>query len=61
MESFQYSDALKKSKITWTEDTLERWPTDPDKLVPDNDMTFQVNKADERKKIIAYLKQNSAK
>ena len=40
VESFQYSDALKKSKIVWTEETLERWLTDTEKLVPDNDMTF---------------------
>jgi cytochrome c len=33
MESFQYSDALKKSKITWTDDTLDPWLTDPDKPI----------------------------
>ncbi len=59
--SFQYSDALKKSKITWTDETLERWLTDTEKLVPDNEMTFHVEKSDERGEIIAYLKQNSGK
>jgi cytochrome c len=61
VESFQYSDALKKSKIVWTEETPERWLTDTDKLVPDNDMTFHVEKPDERRAIIAYLKRDSSK
>ena len=61
VDSFQYSDALKKSRIKWTEETLDKWLTDTEKLVPDNDMTFHVDKADERSEIIAYLKQNSGK
>jgi cytochrome c len=61
VDSFQYSGALKKSKIKWTEETLDKWLTDTEKLVPNNDMTFHVEKADERSKIIAYLKQNSGK
>ncbi len=59
--SFQYSDALKKSKITWTNETLDRWLTDTERLVPDNEMTFHVEKPDERVAIIGYLKQNSGK
>src|SRR5579872_5609078 len=45
VDSFQYSDALKKSKIVWKEDTLDKWLTDTEKLVPGNDMTFHVDKA----------------
>ena len=61
VDSFQYSDALKQSKITWTEATLDKWLTDTEKLVPDNDMSFHVESSDERGEIIAYLKQNSGK
>ena len=57
VDSFQYSDALKKSKITWTDETLDQWLTDTEKLVPGNDMTFHVEKGAERADIIAYLKQ----
>ena len=57
VDSFQYSEALKKSKITWTDETLEQWLTDTEKLVPGNDMTFHVEKGAERTDIIAYLKQ----
>jgi cytochrome c len=60
IESFQYSDALKKSGIKWTEENLDKWLTDTEKLVPNNDMAFHVEKADERTEIIAYLK-NSGK
>lgn len=56
VDSFQYSAALKSSGIVWTDDTLERWLTDTAKFVPDNDMSFQVRSADERKAIIAFLK-----
>jgi cytochrome c len=58
VESFQYSDALKKSGIKWTAQTLDKWLTDTGQLVPDNDMAFRVDKPDERAAIIAYLKQN---
>jgi len=61
MDSFQYSDALKKSRIVWTDETLDRWLTDTEKLVPNNDMTFHVEKIDERREIIAYLKLNSGR
>ena len=59
VESFQYSEALKKSKIKWTEETLDKWLTDTEKLVADNDMTFHVESPDERSEIIAYLKASS--
>jgi len=61
VDSFEYSEALKKSKITWTDESLDSWLTDTEKLVPGNDMTFHVEKAEERAEIIAYLKQNSGK
>jgi cytochrome c len=59
LDSFAYSEALKKSKIEWNDATLERWLADPDRLVPGNDMAFHLEKADERNAIIAYLKENS--
>ncbi len=54
--SFDYSKALMQSKIQWNEEQLDRWLTDPEKLVPMNDMAFRVPNADERKAIIEYLK-----
>jgi cytochrome c len=59
VDSFEYSEALKKSGIVWNQETLERWLAGPDNLVPGNDMTFHVENAEERSAIIAYLKANS--
>jgi cytochrome c len=59
--SFEYSAGLKKSKITWSEETLDKWLTDPEKMVPDNDMTFHVENSTERHEIISFLKQSSGK
>jgi cytochrome c len=56
VDSFQYSEALKSSKITWNEESLEKWLTDPERLVPNNDMAFRLDKAEERSAIIAYLR-----
>jgi len=55
--SFNYSDALKQSHITWDADSLAKWLAGPDKLVPDTDMAFHLESAAERAAIIAYLKQ----
>jgi cytochrome c len=54
---FNYSAGLKNSGITWTDSTLERWLTDPDLVVKDNNMSIGVPKAEERRDLIAYLKQ----
>jgi cytochrome c len=59
VESFQYSEALRKSKVTWNAETLDRWLTDPEKLVPGTDMAFRVAKSDDRREIIEFLKQSS--
>jgi cytochrome c len=53
---FPYSQGLKASRIKWDESTLDRWLTDTEVLVPDNDMAFRVSSAQERGAIIAYLK-----
>jgi len=59
VSSFNYSDAVKKARITWDAASLDKWLTDPDKVIPENDMSFQVVKAEERADIIAYLRQLS--
>jgi cytochrome c len=54
---FAYSPGLKDSGIMWTDATLERWLSDPDLVVKDNNMSIGVPKAEERRDLIAYLKQ----
>ena len=54
---FTYSAGLKNLGVTWNDATLEKWLSDPDLMVPDNNMSFSVPKAEERRDLIAYLKQ----
>lgn len=58
---FAYSGALKKAHVVWDETLLERWLTDPDLLIPGNDMDFLVNNAQDRRDLIEFLKQLSGK
>jgi cytochrome c len=61
VRSFRYSDALKMSNIVWDREMLDKWLTDPERLVPGNDMAFRDEKPDEREQIIDFLRQNSGK
>jgi cytochrome c len=58
---FAYSAALKKAHIVWNDESLQQWLTDPDTFVPDNNMGFQVPKPQERRDIIAFLKESAGK
>jgi len=55
VKTFQYSDGLRNAKFTWDKATLDKWLTDPESVVPGNDMSFQVPKQEERAAIISYL------
>jgi cytochrome c len=59
--TFPYSESLRKSGVTWDSASLDKWLTDPDGFVPDNDMAFRVPNKDERAVIIEYLKAVSSK
>lgn len=53
---FNYSAGVKNLGITWNEATLDRWLTDPDLMVPDNQMSISMPKAQNRRDLIAFLK-----
>ena len=57
-QGFQrYSDALKRSGVTWDDAALDRWLANPEKFIPGNVMTFSgVRDAQARQDLIAYLK-----
>jgi len=60
--NFAYSDSLKGSGITWDEATLDKWITNPNALIPGNNMGAifgGVADPAERKKIISFLKQDT--
>jgi cytochrome c len=58
LPGYPYSDAMKKSGVTWDEATLERFIENPDAVVRGNGMKpfTGVASVDDRSKIIAYLK-----
>lgn len=53
---FDYSRALQEKGVVWSEETLERWLSNPDAFVPGNLMGFRIRDPQERADIIAYLK-----
>jgi cytochrome c len=54
---FPYSDALKKSGLTWTEDNLRNWIADPTHMVPNTLMPHPaISDAVEQVYVVAYLK-----
>ena len=63
VSAFDYTPAMKKSKLTWDEKTLDRFLAKPMKVVPGTAMTYDgVPDAKDRADLIAYLRQagNSA-
>jgi cytochrome c len=52
---YAYSPALKNSGIVWDRDTLDRWLTNPQALVPGAKMFFALPNAQDRADVIVYL------
>jgi cytochrome c len=53
----RYSDALKRSGITWNEAALDKWFANPAQLIPGTTMTFAgIKDRQARQDLIAYLK-----
>jgi cytochrome c len=52
---FNYSPAMKATKITWTKDTLNTYLAGPGKMVPGTRMVVNVSDATQRKAVIGYL------
>lgn len=57
---YVYSPALQSSQVVWTETTLEKWLTNPEKFIPGQKMGFMVPSATDRADLIAYLKKETA-
>lgn len=58
LPSFErYSAVLKSSGIVWDDKTLDQWITDPQHLIPGNQMTFQgLKNTQQRADLLAFLK-----
>jgi cytochrome c len=58
---FKYTDALLKSAIVWTPETMDAWLAQPGALVPGNGMAFAgIANAADRASLIVWLMTNSA-
>lgn len=53
---FDYSPALRKSRVIWNEKTLDKWLTNPERFIPGQKMGYSVSDARNREDLIAYLK-----
>jgi cytochrome c len=57
---FRYSPAMKRSGITWTPETLDKFISDPQVMVPANRMPYAgMASAGDRADLIAYLQDAS--
>ena len=58
LAGYEYTDAMKNSGFTWDEATLDKYLTNPRKVVPGTRMVFVgLPKEQDRLDVIAYLKQ----
>ena len=53
---FNYSKAVKSSGVVWSEETLDKWLTNPQAFIPGQRMNFKVTDPADRADLIAYLK-----
>ncbi|TQF77633.1 cytochrome c family protein [Elioraea sp. Yellowstone] len=63
VDGFRYSPNMRElaeGGLTWTEENLDKYLTNPKSLVPRGSMAFAgLRNEQQRKDVIAYLKQNS--
>jgi cytochrome c len=58
---YTYTQANKDKGITWAEDTLDIYLTNPKKYIPGTKMVFAgLKKSKDRNNLIAYLKESTA-
>ena len=60
VKDYDYSEALTKSKVVWSRANLERWLTDPEKVIPGQRMGYRLSLPQERADVVAYLASLSA-
>ena len=56
---YNYSPALKKSNLVWTEGNLDKWLTNPQELVPGTKMFYKLDNPQDRADVIEYLKERA--
>ena len=59
VQGYNYSPALKKARIVWTEENLDKWLADPQQLVPGTKMFYEVKSPQDRADLIAFLREHA--
>jgi cytochrome c len=58
LDGFKYSEAMRDAGLVWSEETLRRYITNPQDVVPDNRMVFPgIRNQKEVDDLVAYLKE----
>jgi cytochrome c len=56
LADFRYSPAMRRSGVTWTAETLDKYIADPQAFIPANRMPYAgMSNASDRADLIAYL------
>jgi cytochrome c len=55
VNGYEYSDALRQSRIIWTQASLTQWLTEPEKLIPGQKMGYRLGLAQERADVVRFL------
>jgi cytochrome c len=55
LKDYDYSPALRDSKLLWTRETLKAWLANPEALIPGQAMDYSLEGAREREDVVAYL------
>jgi cytochrome c len=58
---YDYSAAVKKSKMIWNEKSLDAWLQNPEKAIPGQKMGFTVPEVQDRRDLVEFLKSESKK
>ncbi len=60
-KGYDYSPALRRSKVVWREKNLDLWLANPEGLIPGQKMGFTVPEAKDRADLIQYLREQTRK
>lgn len=55
VKTYPYSEALRKSKVVWSRDTLTAWLANPEILIPGQLMGYAMDNVQDREDVVAYL------
>ena len=53
---YDYSPALRASKVVWSQATLERWLANPEQVIAGQRMGYSVSESADRTDLVDYLK-----